>query len=82
MAERTQLPHWALLYRDFVTQTEASKLQEHLQALEDALALRLQELNGGTDRIEERIAIQAACDKVLEIKINNLGFRPFAWISS
>jgi hypothetical protein len=78
MSHYTQLPHWASLYRDFVAQTALLKMQERLKPLEEAIIYRLQEieLDATANRLEERIAIQAACDKLQEIKINILGLSP------
>jgi hypothetical protein len=60
------------LYRDFTSQTESIKLRARLDPLEAAIYERMQELGSGSHA--EKLAIQVACEKNLEIKINKLGF--------
>jgi hypothetical protein len=73
MAER---PDWALLFDDFVTQTDPAAFKVRLEPLETAIYFRMQELAASPDSQVELSAIDAACRKILEIKNGKLGFPP------
>ena len=74
---RTRQPYWVFLYNDFVLETEPIKLHARLGSLEGAIVERLQELDGSvTDSHAERLAIKEVCRKLLQIKIEKLGFPP------
>jgi hypothetical protein len=68
------MPPWAYLYRNFVSQTDLTRMKECLGPLEDGIAARLQELGDRVDCQYERVAIQGAVNKILEIKTARLGF--------
>jgi hypothetical protein len=69
-------PYWAFLFPDLVIQTEPAKLRARLEPLEAAIYERMQELNNTPNSDPERRAIDAACNKILEIKTSKLGFSP------
>ena len=69
-------PYWVLLFNDFIAEIEPARLQERLGTVEEAILFRLQELNGKATGQNERIALKIAADRLLEIKINKLGFPP------
>jgi hypothetical protein len=69
-------PYWAFLFADFVMQTEPSKLKARLETLEAAIYERMQELTNTPNTDPERRAIDAACNKIIEIKTGRLGFPP------
>jgi len=74
---RTRQPYWVFLYNDFVLEADPLKLNARLGSLEDAIVERLQELDGSiTDSHAERLAIKEVCRKLLQIKIEKLGFPP------
>jgi hypothetical protein len=77
MDERTEQPYWAFLFQDFISDSDPVKLNTRLGPLEGAIFERLQELSVADDGHEERVAIQMASDKLLEIKTQKLGFPPF-----
>jgi hypothetical protein len=72
----SRVPYWFLLYRDFISETEPYKLRARLETLEGAMFSRLRELNGSEDGNAERLAIEMAAYKLLEIKVSKLGFSP------
>ena len=78
MANRTEQPYWAFLYNDFTLQTQPTKLQARLGPLEDAIVERLQHLDGAANSHAEKLAIQEACRRLLQVKIEKLGFPPLA----
>ena len=52
-------------------------MKARLGSLESALSERLQELDGTiTEYHAEKIAIKEACQKLLQVKIEKLGFPP------
>jgi hypothetical protein len=74
---RTRQPYWVFLYNDFVLETDPLKLNARLGSLEGAIVERLQELDGSiTDSHAERVGIKEACRKLLQVKIEKLGFPP------
>ena len=74
---RTRQPYWVFLYNAFVLETDPIKLHARLGSLEDAIVERLQELDGSiTDSHAERLAIKEARRKLLQFKIEKLGFPP------
>jgi len=78
VANRTEQPYWAFLYNDFTLQTQPTKLQARLGPLEDAIVERLQHLDGTANSHAEKLAIQEACRRLLQMKIEKLGFPPLA----
>lgn len=75
VTNRTQQPYWAFLYNDFILQTEPAKFQARLGTLEGAIFERLLELNASTaDSHAERLAIKEAHRKILQVKVEKLGF--------
>ena len=77
VSERMQQPYWSFLYDQFLKQTEPAKMRTHLE-LESAIFEQRQELEGMHESYShtERLALEAAWQKVLEIKTNKLGFPP------
>jgi hypothetical protein len=73
---RTQQPYWAFLYNDFTLQTEPAKLHARLELLEGAIFERFQELDGTMDSHAEKLALKEACRKILQVKVEKLGFPP------
>ncbi len=71
-------PQWAFLYNDFILQTEATAFRVRLEPLEAAIVERLQHLDGIANSHAEKLAIQEACRKLLQVKIDKLGFPPLA----
>ena len=73
-----QQPYWSFLYSQFVKQTDPAKMSTHLEQLESAIFARRQELEGMPESYShsERLALEAAWKKLLEIKTNKLGFPP------
>ena len=69
-------PYWVLLFNDFIAETEAAEMQKRLATVEEAIFFRLQELERTATGENERVALKMAADKLLEIKINKLGFPP------
>jgi hypothetical protein len=76
VTNRTQQPYWAFLYNDFALETDPVKLRARIGSLEGAIVDRLQELDGGEDSHIEKVAIQEACRKLLQVKVEKLGFPP------
>ena len=76
--ERMQQPYWSFLYGQFLKQTDMAKMSTRLEQLESAIFERRQELDGMPESYShrERLAIEAACKKLVEIKPNKLGFQP------
>lgn len=60
--------YWVFLFEDFVSQKEPIKQWARIRPVEDALVLRLQELDGGPTYREEQLAISMAWGRLLEIK--------------
>ena len=78
MVNRTEQRYWAFLYNDFILQTQPTKLQARLGPLEDSIVERLQHLDGTANSHAEKLAIQEACRRLLQMKIEKLGFSPLA----
>jgi hypothetical protein len=76
MSEQLRQPYWVLLFEDFNSHSDPPKLKARLEALEGAMFERLQELNGTAEGHQERLALQMAAAKLLEIKTTKLGFPP------
>jgi hypothetical protein len=76
MDEHTEQPYWAFLFQDFVSESDPIKLKARLGPLESAIWERFQQLEGSSQHHEERVAIQMAKDKLVEIKTQKLGFPP------
>jgi hypothetical protein len=71
----TKQPYWVFLYNDFVLQTETGKLQARLGPLEEAIFERLDEL-AESNSYAEKIALKKACERILQLKTEKLGFPP------
>ena len=78
MVNRTEQPYWAFLYNDFILQTQPTRLQARLGPLEDAIVERLRHLDGTANSHAEKLAIQEAYRRLLQMKIEKLGFPPLA----
>jgi hypothetical protein len=76
MNDRTQQPYWAFLYDAFLTQTDPAKLKALLEPLEAAIVERIRELADVPEVQKERLALQTATRRLLEIKMTRLGFPP------
>jgi hypothetical protein len=74
VANHTQQPYWAFLYKDFVSETDPAKLRARLDSLEGATFDRLKELDSSDDSHTEKVAIQEACRNLLQVKVEKLGF--------
>jgi hypothetical protein len=74
MPDKTEsnLQYWALLYNDFLAENEPSKLQTLLVALEEAISLRLQELDGKDSGRHETFALQTAMSNLQKLKTTKL----------
>ena len=74
--ERIQQPYWAFLYSQFLKQTDTANMKGCLSQLEFAICERRKELTGLPESYshKERLAIEAAREKLLEIKTTRLGF--------
>jgi hypothetical protein len=68
----SNLQYWALLYNDFLAETERSKLQTLFVALEEAISLRLQELGGKASGRHETVALHTAMSNLQKIKTKKL----------
>ena len=65
--------HWALLYNGFLAESDPSKLRSLVVPLEEAIALRLQELNGKASGRHETLALKTAMSNLEKIKTTKLG---------
>jgi hypothetical protein len=65
---------WQKLYRDAMRENDTDVLTELVSKAEAAMFDRLQELASNPGGEEEKRAIQAACDDLLEIKTARLGW--------
>jgi hypothetical protein len=66
---------WKRLLDAVMAETDKRKLEGLAQQLENALFLRSQELEAGNGSTEvERQAIKVAIDKLLQVKVEKLGF--------
>jgi len=68
------LRYWALLYNDFLAETDPSNLRSLVVALEEAICFRLQELNGKAGGQHETLALNTAMNNLLKIKTTKIGF--------
>jgi hypothetical protein len=60
--------YWVFLFEDLISQEDPIKQWARIGPVEDALASRLQELEGGPACREEPLAISKASGRLLEIK--------------
>ena len=74
MPDADQDPRWIKMYEDFLAQTEPAELSKQLEPLEAAIAERRKELEGATDANQELLSIEEALERILETKIEKLGF--------
>jgi hypothetical protein len=66
------LPHWVLLYNDFVLENDPHKLRALLDGLEAAMYARFLELHDRPYDQGEAVALRQAATKLLEIKESKL----------
>jgi hypothetical protein len=71
-AHNSRIGHFCI--KDFVSQTDPVKLRERLDSLESAIFERLKELDRSDDSNTEKVAIQEACRKLLQVKVEKFGF--------
>jgi hypothetical protein len=76
MEHRGKQPNWAVLFNDFISQTDRDKLKARLEPLEVAIYKRSRELANEPEAQAEQLAIQTASERLLEIKTTKLGFPP------
>ena len=69
---------WKDLYLQALLESDAEKLTELVQATEQAIVLRAQELLNSSDHHEERIEMKLAAADLLVIKTYKLGWPPMA----
>jgi hypothetical protein len=75
MTEGESSKNWKELLDEVMAEADKEKLEGLAQQLENALFLRSQELEAGSGSTEgERLAIKAAIDKLLRVKVEKLGF--------
>jgi hypothetical protein len=74
MSDADQDPRCIKMYEDFLAQTEPAELSKQLEPLEAAIAERRKELEGATDANQELLSIEEALERILETKIEKLGF--------
>ncbi len=60
--------YWVFLFEEFVSEKEPAKQWARIGPVEEALAERLQELDGGPACRQELLAISRASGRLLEIK--------------
>jgi hypothetical protein len=65
---------WKEAYHQALREPDAQKLTELVQAAEQAIVLRLQELGNSTDNYEERAEMKRAAADLLAIKTYKLGW--------
>jgi hypothetical protein len=68
----SNLQYWALLYNDYLAETEPSKLQTLLVALEEAILARIEELRRKPQGRHETLALQTAMSNLQKIKTTKL----------
>ncbi|MGH9505183.1 MAG: hypothetical protein ACRD20_20210 [Terriglobales bacterium] len=66
------LPPWAHLYQAAVSETEPARLKERIVLVEEAIFRRMMELEGKSNCQYEKIVLQLALDKLVEIKTTTL----------
>jgi predicted ATPase with chaperone activity len=72
MADASQ--SWIQAYQAAVEETDSEKLHERVMAAETAIYLRWQELASSPDGHVEHKSIERACDGLLQIKTERLGW--------
>lgn len=65
---------WKELYLEALRESDKEKLPERVDAAEDGLFLRSQELTDSADHNEGRNEIHVACAALLAIRIHKLGW--------
>jgi hypothetical protein len=76
LPDRVQTPHWKLQVERALAERDPTKLTSRVHAAEWALVQRWQELGAGGGS-EERIAMTAAVNDLLAIKIHKLQWPDF-----
>jgi hypothetical protein len=69
-----QYPVWQRPYRDAMQETDARRLTDLVTTTEGAIFQRLQELAVIPGNDQEKRAIKAACDDLLDLKTRILGW--------
>jgi hypothetical protein len=69
-----QIPVWQTAYEKAVCESDTKKLLTEIHATEEALFLRWQELGNAPAHTRERVAMEAAAEDLLAIKIHRLGW--------
>ena len=68
------VPSWQDLYQAALAEPDENKLIELLNAIEEVMLLRVQELGCGEPYEEERVAMRRVGEKLLRIKIERLSW--------
>jgi len=63
-----------MLFIEVLVETDKEKLAKLVHDTEGAIFLRWRELTGSSDHHEERNEIHRACDALLSIQVNKLGW--------
>jgi hypothetical protein len=69
-----QFPTWQKPYREALLEPDPKKLQPKMEAAENAIFLRMQELAGRSDIHAERRAIQEALSALRSLQIERLNY--------
>jgi hypothetical protein len=67
---------WKELYLEALLESDKEKLTGLVQATEQAMALRAQDLSNSEERREERAEMAVANESLLSIKAHKLGWPP------
>jgi hypothetical protein len=67
---------WKEPYLAALKETDQKRLTDLTYAAENAIFFRLGELEGSADHHEERKELKAACNDLLKIRTNKLGWPP------
>jgi hypothetical protein len=65
---------WQASYLATLNESNKEKLTELVHAAETAILLRVQELAGSDNHHDERLELKAACEGLLFIQVNKLGW--------
>ena len=69
-----EYPSWQKPYRDALLEPDPEKLRPKMDAAENAIFLRMQEIAGGSDSHGERRAIQEALSALRSLQIERLNY--------
>jgi hypothetical protein len=67
-------PSWKVPFFEALLETDKARLTALVHATEGAMLLRWQELTGSDDHHAERTELKQACEGLLSIQINKLGW--------